>query len=327
MKQKYTVCVIGAGQLGSRHLQALKGVSLPLNIIVVDPFPQSYSMAKERYDSIEKGKYDHEISFYSSVVELPKYIDLAIVATNSDVRAHVINQTLKISKVENLILEKLLFQKKRDYDTVGELLQKNKTNTWVNMSMRTMPFYQGLQKDFINSSITYLVTGSQYGLITNAIHYADHIAFLTGSHDFTVNTDYLDPKPIPSKRKGFLELNGTFVVRFKNGSHGNFVCYPAGDSPVVVEVYDDKNRYISKESERKAWHASARKKWQWQEIDTEIPFQSQMTIKLVESILKKGTCLLATYEQSAKTHLALLEPLRKFLNTHSHKKYSYYPFT
>ena len=36
-----TICIIGAGQLGSRHLQALKNVSKVLRVYVVDPFEQS----------------------------------------------------------------------------------------------------------------------------------------------------------------------------------------------------------------------------------------------------------------------------------------------
>ena len=45
-----TVLVIGAGQLGSRHLQALKLVQNDLSISVVDPFQASLDVAKERFE-------------------------------------------------------------------------------------------------------------------------------------------------------------------------------------------------------------------------------------------------------------------------------------
>ena len=36
------VALIGAGQLGSRHLQALALSEIPMNIEVVDPFVESF---------------------------------------------------------------------------------------------------------------------------------------------------------------------------------------------------------------------------------------------------------------------------------------------
>ena len=47
------VFIIGAGQLGSRHLQALKYVKEALDISVIDPREESLSTAKERYASLD----------------------------------------------------------------------------------------------------------------------------------------------------------------------------------------------------------------------------------------------------------------------------------
>ena len=41
------IFIIGAGQLGSRHLQALKSSSNSLNIFIVDPSLESLNIAKE----------------------------------------------------------------------------------------------------------------------------------------------------------------------------------------------------------------------------------------------------------------------------------------
>jgi len=324
MKNLY---IVGAGQLGSRHLQALKKVQTPLSITVVDPFSTSLNTAKERYDSIPDGSIKHKVRYSNEIDDELEEIDIAIIPTSSNVRKEVIKKLLSHKKVKYFVLEKILFQKLKDYMEIKTLLKTHGSKAWVNCSMRSMPFYFNIKKDLSSDVITYFVTGSQYGLITNAIHYIDHMAFLSKCTDYKVETSGLIKKPIESKRKGFLELNGTLNVIFKNGSFGSFTCFPEGELPVIVEIASDKCRCISKECEQKAWISKPKNDWQWQETEAKIPFQSERTAQIINDLLKKGQCVLPDYDEAAKLHLLLLEPLRKFLNQNSISKYNYYPFT
>lgn len=321
------IAIIGAGQIGSRHLQALKKVRIPLAITVVDPKALSLSVAKERYDSMENGTVSHKLIYKSDMEKMAKKFDVVIVATNSDVRRKVVEKLFKKSNVDYLVLEKLLFQKKEDYAFIDKLLTKHGTKAWVNCSMRTMPFYNSLKKEIKEESVQCVVTGSQYGLVTNAIHYIDHIAFLTDCYEYMVDTVLLDPKPIESKRKGFVELNGTLRVCFKDGSLGTFTCYRNGNAPVVIEIFSKNYRCISKETEQKVWISSPRDNWRWIEVNAKIPFQSKMTTEVVEQLLKKGNCALTSFNKSSKLHIILLEALRKFLNEKARDKFNYHPFT
>lgn len=319
------ICIIGAGNIGSRHLQGLKKVKFPLSIEVVDPSIKSLEIARQRYEQVESS-VNHKISFLSNLSKVSKKIDLAIIATNSNVRRKVTEQLLTTSSVKYLILEKILFQYPDDYQNTEKLLIKKDCKTWINFSMRTMLFYNDL-KGKIKGPIQMIVSGSQYGLITNAIHFIDYIAFITGNYDFTVDTKGLDKNPIESKRLGFLELNGTLNVYFKDGSTGSFICFKDGDTPFIIEIFSSNYRAISKESERKAWISSSRNHWKWEEVESDIPYQSDMTNKLVEEILGSGTCLLTPYKDASKLHITFLNSLLQFLNEPSNKKYSLFPFT
>ncbi len=318
------ICIIGAGNIGSRHLQGLKNVTIPLNIEVVDPSVESLNISRQRYDQISTST-NHKVSFLQNINKISKNIDLAIIATNSNVRRNITENLLSTSSVKYLILEKILFQKREDYLEIEKLLKKKGCKTWVNFSMRTMPFYYDL-KHQLNEKIHMIVSGSQYGLITNTIHYIDYIAFLTNCYDFTVETKGLDNSLIESKRSGFLELNGSLNVFFKDGSMGTFTCYPNGDTPYIIEVLSKTYRCISKESERKAYISSAKSKWNWEETDTDIPHQSDMSNLVAEEILKTGKSILTPYDQASKLHLQLLESLLKFISS-AKKKYDIYPFT
>lgn len=319
------ICIIGAGNIGSRHLQGIKKAAIPLHIEVVDPSSKSLEIAEERYHQVNSS-IQHEISFLKDINKVSKKVDLAIIATSSNIRAEIVQKLLSNAEVKYFILEKLLFQNYNDYLKIQKLLKKNKTKAWVNCSMKTMPFYFNLKKDVGNKPIQYIASGSQYGLITNAIHYIDHMAYLTDSYDFTLNTTGLDRKPIESKRKGFLELNGTLNIYFKNGSFGSLTCYPEGNAPILIQIFSESFRCISRETETRAW-VSQSDKWEWKEISNTLLFQSEMTGKVAGEILRNGDCNLTPYDQSIKIHTQLLEGLQKFLNKNSKKKYTIYPFT
>ena len=304
------ILIIGAGQIGSRHLQALKTVNLPLDIFVVDQSDVSLKIAKERYDSIPAGKTIHNIE-YSQELLKNKIYDIAIIATTSGPRAALTKELLSKSRVKYLILEKLLFTKKNDYALIGKLLKTRRVKAWVNCPMRMIPFYKEFRKELDRQKITYILHGNQSGLATDLIHHLDYIAYLTGSKEFSLNTGLLDKKIKDSKRKGYLEITGTLTAEFKNGSLGLFRCDDKGSTPKIIEILSQRKRYIIKENEGKA----------------QIPYQSQLTTTLVENLLTTGKCELPTYKESAKYHLMALEPLLKFLNKILKRKYNYYPFT
>ena len=64
-KSSKKVVIIGAGNIGSRHLQALKAVKIPLEIFVIDPSQASLDLSKERYKSMPEGKFSEEVNFFS----------------------------------------------------------------------------------------------------------------------------------------------------------------------------------------------------------------------------------------------------------------------
>jgi predicted dehydrogenase len=323
------VWIIGAGQLGSRHLQALKTVQYPLQICVVDPNAASLIVAQERYDGISGGEISHEVRYAEHLPEsnTRETIDLVIVATSSNVRRLVVDQVFDRADVASMVLEKILFQKKHDYETVLQRINSAGTDVRVNCSMRMMPFYQNVKTECRGEPIHYQVTGSQFGLVTNLIHYLDHMVYLTGCNEFTLDTNLVDVKTIPSKRQGFLELNGTIIASFADGSIGTFTCYAEGSLPVVVEVTTPQRRIIVKETENRAWISTAAAGWRWEEAEARILYQSEMTRWIAEQLLTGQPCELVQYAEAMQTHLQMLEPLKQFLTHKTSFAEDYYPFT
>jgi len=322
------IFIIGAGQLGSRHLQALKSSNNSLNIFIVDPSSESLEIANERYESMP-GIDNNTVSYSKSLNDIScnNTIDIVIIATASNVRANVTRDLLDKFEVKTIVFEKILFQKREDYSIILELLKSKNVKSYVNCPMRMMSFYKEIQSSFKGTKFTYMVSGSQYGLVTNLIHYIDHMAFLNQSIDYTCNADLLENNIFESKRKGFYELNGTFNVNFKNGTQGIFTCESKGNLPGVVQAFNENVHFISRESEGKVLISRIENDWKWEEIEFNIPYQSELTAILVEDILMNDSCSLPSYEESVKLHLPYLDSILELINSKTQNKFDHYPFT
>jgi predicted dehydrogenase len=322
------IVIIGAGNIGSRHLQALKSVNKPLNISVVDPNPESLNIAKQRYNSMPSIKQEHIINYIQKISYLSDEITIAIIATTSNIRRAVIEELLKQNNVKYMILEKLLFQKSEDFNFIKELFQEKDCKAWVNCTRRIIPAYRNLiKKWFHNKKIYYSVSGSNFGFITNIIHDIDYMAYLLDNKNFKVNVSYLDPTLIPSNRKGFFELTGNLQISFNNGSLGQFLCYPSGTLPHLIEICSENIRCFINQVREKSWVWNAQNNMKWESFDAKLMNTSQLTTTIVENLLSTNICSLTTYEDSMEIHLAFLNPILEFINTNSGQKFSYFPFT
>jgi predicted dehydrogenase len=237
-----------------------------------------------------------------------------------------VRSLLAATRVRMLVLEKLLFDRREDYASIGELLRASGTRAWVNCTMRMVPAYERIREDLGRGFVHYRVTGGNYGLVTNAIHYLDHMVHLTGSESFTVDTSALDREPVTSKRAGFLEVTGTLVARFADGSRCEVTSLSRGSAPVVVEISSERARCIVRESEGRAWQSSEARRWTWEDVEAPIPFQSVLTTWLVNDLLARGDCALVPFATSVGTHLQLLDPLLAFVRERAPRTATY-PFT
>jgi threonine dehydrogenase-like Zn-dependent dehydrogenase len=119
----FNIAIIGAGQLGSRHLQGLKLAGLEMNIFVMDVNDDSLQIAKQRYEQAPDNDKIRGLQLCKSISQLPPEIDLAIIATGSLVRASVTKELLKTSQVKNIVFEKVLFPAIHEYEQIENLLE------------------------------------------------------------------------------------------------------------------------------------------------------------------------------------------------------------
>ncbi len=313
----HNIVIVGAGQLGSRHLQSLANVALQLNIDIVDPSVESLAMAVDLFN-LSLSQSNHTIKSHISLDTIKSNkIDIAIIATNSLVRRRVIEELTDKCEVKHLVLEKFLFPQIEDYNVIAKILSSKKINAWVNCPRRMFDFYKNIKSEMKDSSVISF-TGGLWGLGCNGIHMLDLIAFLTDEDDFILNPDLLNDKLLESKRNGYIEFAGKIIGYTKSKRHTFTLASNAMvDEPFTISIITGGNTHVIFEAAKKQVSFYPNSSQTIKERSLNVPFQSQLTNLVVEQLLNLGTCELTTYTESSKLHLQYLEMLLAFMQKQS----------
>jgi len=310
-----TNLIIGAGQLGSRHLQGLlKFETHQQKIFVLDTSPDSLVTAKLRAGEI---KHNHKIEFITDWNNLPKEFDLVIVATNADIREVVVTKLLNNYRMKFLILEKVLFQSIDSLQRAAGLINENQVKVWVNHPRRIFQSYIELKKQlFLGQPKNFHITGGNWGLGCNTLHFIDLFVFLSGSQVKSIHADWVDSTILKSKREGFVEFTGCITGELHDGSTFQISSLKGDISGVKIAIFENADRYIIQESGTPQI-ISMKKENQFKPefYPFTMEFQSGLTTTIANDIFCDESCHLPTYSEAMHTHKIFIASLLQKYNT------------
>jgi predicted dehydrogenase len=170
----HRVAIIGTGQLGSRHLQGLARIDIPVEIIVLDPSTASLDVARSRFLEIPNRGSVGSVTYVDSLRQAPGKFDLAIVATTADIRGKVVKEVLDRGLTKKMVLEKVVFQSASEFDWARSLFAQHGILCWVNCPRRTLTIYRRIKELVLTEGkLLYWVFGGDWGLGCNAIHFVE----------------------------------------------------------------------------------------------------------------------------------------------------------
>jgi len=298
------IAIIGTGNIGRRHLQALSHLDSGYKIYAVDTSDDALNIATRMYDEI-KNDTSPVLELYQNLNTIPNDIFTAIIATSSNDRESA-TKILIDKDVKYIIFEKVLFQQIDLYDEIETILNNKEIKAWVNCWRRSIPFYKKLKdrcqrQKFISMS----VTGNNWGIASNTIHFLDLLNYLTGKTDYYFN-DY-DVELVKCKRPDYYEflgyIKGTFNQQcssflFKSDNitkNVNFEILMKFENSFLV-INDDEGWWYDKTTKS----SSAKKKMK-------VLYQSEMTHIHILNLSEKGICDLTEYSDSSKLHLPMIK--------------------
>jgi predicted dehydrogenase len=317
------ILIIGAGQLGSRHLQGALLSKNGLNITVVDPSQESLNIARERALQV---KYGNPNSLVSYALDIPENesIDICIIATSADVRATVTKRLLLMNEVKQIIFEKVLFQKLAEYTEIPQLLNDRKSIGWVNCPRRVYPTYIALKQHLdISKPIHMMVRGRAWGMACNSIHFLDIFSYLVGESSLILTDVNLDLELENSKRAGFYETTGE--LSFSAGKHSIVVQSSHTEaSELMVSIDNGKVKCFIDEAEGLWVLGNGDDQHQFEYTAL---LQSQLTGKYIDDLLRSNQCQLTPFIKSCELHLPFITGILSHMSVALNKKLDACPIT
>ena len=105
------ILIVGVGNIGSRHFQSILKSKYSFRLHIVDKNSAHLKNACIYYDNLfKKKKLKIKLDYYNYIPKMNSVLDIAIIATNADIRKIIIEEIIRKNKVKNLILEKIVFQ-------------------------------------------------------------------------------------------------------------------------------------------------------------------------------------------------------------------------
>lgn len=299
------IAIIGAGNIGARYVESLLNSDSEYALYIVDTSVQALRALADKF-----GEKKKKVAYLSDIEELPNGLDLAAITTTSGGRRAVVEKLLDCVDVHYLILEKPLFCELADYEIIRALLEEKHVKAWTNCTRRELGPYQRLKSELKDENFEFTLSGSNWGMGCNAIHYLDLICFLAGTDDLEVNVDGLYKTVLDSKRKPYKEILGTITGNVGNCVHFSLTAHRGDEIPVSIMIKTPLKTYLINEAGQllSIWE----KDGSCVNADFRLPYISQVMGRIIGKIIDTGNCQLAGYPESAAIHRALQIPLTNF---------------
>ena len=151
-----------------------------------------------------------------------------------------------------------------------------------------------------------VITGGDWGLVSNTIHFIDIISFISGHDDISLEVcNILNPSESISKRPDFYETYGS-IAGFCGDVKFNFSSEHGLGTDHVIKLETDN---LSITVDEISGEISFFKDDLTSMEEFEMPFQSNLSLGLAESILLYGNCALTPFNISAKLHLPIIRTI------------------
>lgn len=329
MKNK-RILLVGCGQLGSRHLQAISALEEVTEVIVVDPAKESILLGRKRIAEVQNGNPRIRYVWLESLNETIAPGELCIIATHSTKRPQLIKEVAELG-YKNFIIEKIVAQSVKEYEDLLGFSSEAALSIWVNCQCRTYQINRYIKSKIKpDESLSMANIGGNQGLASAGIHYADLFLFFDGSKELKTLTVSVDPILHTTRRsKDLYDLSGILAARSERGSTLLISYAQTNMGPDYMSIMSPSYKcIIDQYSKLTAYESSIDTQWSWKQVPIEEEYYiSKSEGKIISDVLKKGSCDLPTLEQSFPAHKFILEALLPSFNRLLKKNTDHCPVT
>lgn len=311
------ILIVGCGQLGSRHLQALAQLKNIGTIDIVDPSKEGLALGQQRLGEVQERNPQVHCRWFERLAQAGLGGDLCIVATQAKGRAMLIQQIAQQLQYKNFLVEKIVTQTVGEYERLLQLAQQGGLSVWVNCKTRAYRIHQYIQSKLTpGQRLTFTRTAGNHGLASNGIHAADLFCFYTSASAMNLVGARIDPQLHSSKRGSeVFDLSGGLYATSDRGDDFTVSFHQDHDGPDTITVTDANSRFIVDHQQKTMFESLRQDQWRWRMVPLQEQYEvSHMTKVFAADILGQGHCALPTLQQCYPAHAFILTALGPYFN-------------
>lgn len=305
------VIVIGTGNIGKRHIQALYKSELDFKIVAYD-FIKDSLLSVNQF-CISNGLDVERISLIEDLSLLTEQIDstsVVIIATTASGRMELLEPVLN-RRPAAVIIEKPVVQNESDYLSIQALAAKVGVPIYVNFIAHAQHFYREIYENVKDSKdYTFYTNMPSWGMSTVGIHQFELYFWLFGVKEYEVVFSEVS-SVYEQKRQGFYDLAGTIGLSDKKGNIAVFR-NQAVNSVASIQIVTENYLYTIHESQNTLIKIGPDKKIEVKDLN--VRFVSTYIHEVVDLIFngQHNEVYLPTIEQSYLAHKVLFD----YVSTH-----------
>lgn len=298
------IVIVGCGEIGSRHLQALAQLEESASIFLIDLSPDAVVMAKNRFEDVLQNNTKGLISVSECQFhEIGPEIDVAIIASGSRPRATLTQELLKYTLPKYIIFEKFLFAVESEYDEISELLASKNIKAWANQWMSSTYAFRRMASWLARESpVSIEISGDEWGLACNAVHFIELFDYLNDRGALTLTSCTLNDGMLPGKRAGYFEVTGEITIRSDNMAILEMVSRHAESDGLINIILKNGRKSIRATLVRGGVSCYYIDSAGSVHEDYIVPMQSTVTGKIIQHLMLSGECDLPEFNRSAYQH-------------------------
>ena len=298
-----SILIIGAGSIGRFHLLSILKSKKFYDVTLLDKSLLALQESKQIY---KKNPNNVNLKVVQNIKLIDRKYNIAILAVPADIRLNIFKKLVNVTKIKYYIFEKFLFQKSLEYHVAKKIIKDNRLNVWVNCWRRTFYLYKKIKDDLKkNEKIDITLSGNEWGLACNSIHFIDLFCWMNNYRSIVLNTKNIKDEIVESKRKGFIEFYGT-LIGSQNKNYISMSCEKSNKKKLDIILKTTNKKIVINEIDGTINIEEFNKK---KLVKFSSPKVSNITFPIVDEILNSKKCLLPTYNESAKFHLIMLNSM------------------
>jgi hypothetical protein len=301
------ILIIGTGNIGKRHLQAISNLDIDYSISCYDISEESlnsvHKFIKENNLEMKNLKLENNLDTLLSEVDKKTII---VIASTVNGRKEILKNTIEKDPLA-IIVEKPVSQTDEDYLEIIKLNKEKEIPIYVNFSRHAYPDYQNILKNIKEEKLSGFISFfPNVGFGCNGSHILDLAVWLSGAKDYEI-TDSKVTSTFESKREGFSDFSGSLTLKLAETNCiiniGNFDTLPS------IELTSENKTIKIIESLGKKITIEQGKDPKVEDFYS-VPC-SKMTDKVIQDILNKRKPNLPTLSESYLAHKILFEFMKK----------------